>query len=1434
MILAIRAKKKEFSDLGEKMMRKNGTSRSILTSAFVFGLSLFLASCGGGGGDGGGGTGATGSITLAVDASTLPADNSSSAIITAKILDSAGNPVPHYTDVLFKTTLGHFRNQSSSYSVQTQPPLDANGWPDWEAAPTGLAQVALIAGKTPGTAKITVNSNNVSQSVYIAIGGQAVTLKLEADPTKIPADGLTSTEIKATLTDGTGSPVTAGTEVSFTTNLGTFVNGAQNYTAATSDATGILRVALIASTTAGSARVVATSNNVTQALYVGFGGKPVSITLTADPAEIAADGESTSTITATITDANGAAVIPGTLITFTTTLGSFLNGSKTYSVETADTTGIVKVSLVSSTGTGSARVAATSNGVSQTIYIGFGGAPVAMTIAATPTTIWADGKSSSAIQVSLTDGTGAAVTPGTLVTFTTSLGAFSNGSSSYTVSTQGSSGIVTVSLISGNSTGLALVSATSNGVTQSVYVTFTEKGGNPFSIILAADPTSIPADGSTSTKITATLTDSAGNPANPGASVTFSTTLGKFSNGAKSYTVTTPDLTGIVSVSLIAETTAGSALVTATANGVTQSISVTFEGGAVSIVLKATPTSIPADGKSSTVITATLTDMSGTPVNAGTSVQFTTTLGTFNNASQTITVTTPDDTGIVSVALIAGTTAGNATVSALSNSVSQAIIVQFTGGGPVAPASLSLGISQTSVKSDNSNSSTVTATVLDGNNAVIEGITVSFTASGGQISAPSAVTDANGQAKIIFSSGTSDPTNRTATITATVSGLTPETIPIQVTGSTLTLSTDKTTITDDGSTTASLTVAAADAGGTGVYNAAVSFAVTGAGGATVTPSSGNTNVSGQLTVTVTGTSAGSVTVTATGLGTTAAQAYTVTGVGTGFAIILPTADPFSTRTRTTTSLAITSPLTSITFNDKGAAADTITSASAFDITKYAKGDVIMVGGSTSNDGVYTLSSTVAPAADTLTLVAGDSLIQETSADVTVTNGVLVRVRAPSPTTDVVFATTIGVWDGGLSPIKTISKTPPSNHVWAVLTSSQAGSATVQVYDNDNSATTDKTTVVFSAPSADAAKITLQASTYVVAPSTGDTIHTATLTATVKTSSGQVVSGAPVAFSIENPTGGGETVSPVVVLTDTSGVAKATFTSGSLSSGAQGVTINATLTNVAVTTSVSIVIGGTAGSVVIGRGTTIYDQNDATYYIWMSVLVSDSNGNPVNGAVVTLSAWPIQYSSGVWYDTDPTDTDIYTSYITGTFPNEDVNENLILDPGEDTNGDGKLTPPSSAAGDVPTTVTTAENGVVQFKLVFLKSSARWIVDRIRASTVVQGTETTSSMEFRLPVEKVESEAGFLPDSSYPIGLVTSTAAPVVYTFPIFRAATTDSFGTTSPLSAGSSSVVPTTRVYTYDPTGGTATVVGNWVWDWIYVVNSASTMSAYFPVRIIIQ
>jgi hypothetical protein len=663
---------------------------------------------------------------------------------------------------------------------------------------------------------------------------------------------------------------------------------------------------------------------------------------------------------------------------------------------------------------------------------------------------------------------------------------------------------------------------------------------------------------------------------------------------------------------------------------------------------------------------------------------------------------------------------------------------ETTGGGSTVSStasSISLALSQVSVKSDDSDSSTITATVLDANNVPMEAVTVTFSTTGGVLSASSADTNSSGQCATIFSSGP-DSSNQTVTITATVTGIARQ-VPVQISGSTLTLITDSSNLEIGGNDTATLTITAKDAGSITIYDTAVTVSVdpSSTGNATLALSAGytayTTDISGVLKVDVTGTGAGSVTVRVTGAGVTATQIYTVGATGAVFGITSPTQDPYS-------------------------------------------------------------------------LSTGSNLT--------------INVNAPS-VSNVGFATTIGAWDGGTDGV--VTKAVAGGTVSATLRSTVAGVATVQVYDSADISTSDSLTVAISAPSSEASKIALQASATVVARSEGSTTNSVTLEATVTNTTDQIVGSAPISFLIINPTGGGETISPVIISTDDFGVATTTFTSGSVSSDAAGVTIVArvvgsalagpstslsfaantitrsdggsfvndgfvngdvikvigstsndgtyTVQTVAAATltlaealtaetagetivigtivdSIPIVIGGTAGSIMIGQGTTIKSINDETAYeVPMSVLVADSNGNPMSGIQVFLQIWPSRYATGAW---DPPVAGKCAPVPTGVpFPNEDTNKNLTLDTGEDTNLDGQLTPPNSAAGSVPEDVTTDENGVANFKLVYLKSSAAWIEVELTATTGrVVGSETQSTSTFGLGYPNT-NETCLLPDSPF---------------------------------------------------------------------------------------
>ena len=194
-----------------------------------------------------------------------------------------------------------------------------------------------------------------------------------------------------------------------------------------------------------------------------------------------------------------------------------------------------------------------------------------------------------------------------------------------------------------------------------------------------------------------------------------------------------------------------------------------------------------------------------------------------------------------------------------------------------------------------------------------------------------------------------------------------------------------------------------------------------------------------------------------------------------------------------------------------------------------------------------------------------------------------------------IAAILGTLTGTVETGQVITEPVSENLTTVTFRSNVAGLATIQVFDADNPSTTDSLQVAVSAPSSEASQLSLQTSASVVAPSLGSLSNSVTLEATVKNSSDQVVGSAPVAFSITDTTVGGETISPVIVYTDDTGVATTTFTSGSLSTGAAGLTVTANVVGMpAVQDSITLIIGGAAGSVVVGYATEIgSDDTDTT-------------------------------------------------------------------------------------------------------------------------------------------------------------------------------------------------------------------------------------------------
>jgi hypothetical protein len=659
---------------------------------------------------------------------------------------------------------------------------------------------------------------------------------------------------------------------------------------------------------------------------------------------------------------------------------------------------------------------------------------------------------------------------------------------------------------------------------------------------------------------------------------------------------------------------------------------------------------VKPDNTDSTVITATV--IKGQIALADTVVTFSANAGLISTGSA-IT----NSSGEATVTFKSGAMANgdSAIVTVTAGSTTETITIQAADTS--LPATVNISASPLSVRTDDTETSTVTVTVLNASNGIMSGEEVSFQAVGGVLVGTNpALTGADGKATISFRSGT-NKTNSAATITATA-GTISNKVSIQVIGSTLAFSPSTTPVALAVGQKETLTVTAKDAAGNAVPAQTITFVDAGVGDVTISPATAITGIDGRAIVEVTGASLGAATLTITGLGATTTKVYEVSG---------------------------------------------LVGAEFFRITT--------------------------PASE----VSSGSL----------NTGFEVTVSAPAPTTQVLFATTLGTWSISQQNIQIV--TVSAGIATAQLTSTLAGIATISASDKTQPSITDSATISFSANAATASKIVLQADPTVVATTvSNDAPQKVNLLAIVRNADDQVVGGAPVSFRIQNSTGGGEFISPPVVYTDAQGRAEATFTSGILSSS-EGVTVTAALVDMpTVESSAIITIGGEPGSIALGRATVISALNATAYKLPMSALVSDGKGGPAAGVPISLTVWPVCYyaSDFVFY------------------PNEDLNEDVQLQDGEDLNNDILLTPPASTAGNIIPSppISTDASGLANFDLIYLKANYNTYV-RVKATANVSGTETTSTMYFHLPV--LESDLKYLPNPTLPPGPSIGTCPQPIF-------------------------------------------------------------------------
>ncbi len=481
-----------------------------------------------------------------LSASPSPAQAGGDIIISARILNEQGGPVSGESVTLNLASNG----SGAAFSSQMQV-SDASGWVYFTYTAGSRAGVDVFrlvtdSGLEAGPLSVPVEAaGNLVGSVLLTAAGASIV-----------ADGFSSLALSVQVNDPSGTPI-AGTPVTLTATDGTLTSEIVQ-----TDVAGSAGFSLISSTTAGAVRVTASAGGVTNSVTVDFtAGVPAAFdSFNLSPNTVSVLGS--SLLQAKVVDANGNPV-PGEAVTFVVTQNG--SGASTTSVAAAtDASGQAQATYVAGASVGTDRIEArTSNGVTTTdrvlIVSQTASEPSSISLAlgaGAPVSITADGASSTALQATVLDNSGAAM-QGVSVAFSSSLGSLSSAA----VDTD-ATGVARTSLIAGTTAGQAQVTAAAGTVTDSLVVPITP--GDAQSLDLSfqdSEVDSLPADGTSSLVVIATVYDGQANGVQ-GETITFSSEDGNLATVAP-VTGTTNDL-GQVQISVIAGNQTGTVKITAT------------------------------------------------------------------------------------------------------------------------------------------------------------------------------------------------------------------------------------------------------------------------------------------------------------------------------------------------------------------------------------------------------------------------------------------------------------------------------------------------------------------------------------------------------------------------------------------------------------------------------------------------------------------------------------------------------------------------------------------------------------------------------------------------------------------------------------------------------------------------------------------------------
>ena len=696
-------------------------------------------------------------LTLTIGQPSLLADGQSTTEVTARLLNSDGNPVSG-ASVDFTVDRG---------SISSPHTTGADG----------RAAATLTSGTTPGTCHISVSyGSGVSAAAEVEFS--SYDLSLSSNPASLLADGADSSLITVVLRDGAGSPL-AGETIQLSTDLGTI-----EPQAVVADAGGSGQVYLISWASAVDTQAVVTAAFKGSSGQTTVAQRGVSLTISADPGAIVANGTSQTTVTATLQEASSGLPLASRRITFQTNLGVITGEVLTNSW------GQASAVLGSDVSAGTATVTARYGpGLQHSTEVEFLPTDVSgISLESEYDQLLADGEEQSIITATVTDADGQPL-ENVAVSFSCDAGSVEE------VAVTDQSGQARAAYIS------PVVSADQTvTLTASVGTLHDELQvellGITFQVQIVDEE--VLADGLSGTEVVAQALETTSGLPLVGRAISFRCFQDLDGDGVQdggeiglgqidAQAVT--DASGQARSALVSRASGQDLQATVRAEseaGLTATDTVIMVG--LVLEMTADPVSIVANGVSTTTVSATLRENNRGYGVSGKEVQFTANLGELLESRGTT-----DQIGQVAIILISSTSAGAAQISAsYGNTITGSATVNFTA---VEAAEIQLVPQTESLRADGTDAVDLHVTVADADGNPIADLPVSFHSTVGSIQSP-VTTDQAGQASTVLSSAPAG-SDTVATITATAGSMT-QTAEVTLRGVSLKLSFDPGSLLADG------------------------------------------------------------------------------------------------------------------------------------------------------------------------------------------------------------------------------------------------------------------------------------------------------------------------------------------------------------------------------------------------------------------------------------------------------------------------------------------------------------------------------------------------------------------------------------------------------------------------------------------------------------